>query len=132
MRVDATRNAERMSGFTLTPWDEIGQFYERLTDDGATFVAPMLSLSRSVLAEGAADTLAGHTSMHHLVVTTTPVSAAPDWLWVSVVRHDKVRIDHQTPTGPGDSIERPQSELLPLFWRFSIEKWGIRPTRDLV
>ena len=122
VRVDAARDAERMSGFTLTPWDEIEQVYERLTDDGATF-APMLSLTRSVLAEGAADTLAGHTSMHDLVVTTTPVSAAPDWLRVSVVRDDKVRIDHQTPTGPGDSIERPQSELLPLFWRFSIEKW---------
>lgn len=126
------RHAERVPGFTVAPWDEIEQFYARLSDDGATFVAPMLSLTRSVLAEGASGALAAHTSMHDLVVTTTPVSAGPDWLRVSLVGDDRVRIDHQTPTGPGDSVERPRSELLALFWRFSIEKWGIRPARDSV
>lgn len=132
MRVEAIRDAERMAGFSVIQWDEIEQFYARLCDDGATFVAPMLSLTRSVRTEGAAGVLSAHTSMHDLVVTTAPVSAEPDWLRVSLVRDERVRIDHQTPTGPGDSVERHQSELLPLFWRFSIEKWGIRPARDSV
>ena len=70
--------------------------------------------------------------MHDLVVTTMPVSAEPDWLRVSLVRDDRVRMDHQTPTGPGDSVERPESELLALFWRLPIETWGIRPARDSV
>lgn len=69
--------------------------------------------------------------MHDLVVTTAPVSVSPDWLRVSLLRDDRVRIGHQAPTGPGDSIERPASELLALFWRFTIEKWGVRPERDL-
>jgi hypothetical protein len=114
----------------VIPWDRIEQFYARLLDDGATFVAPMLLLTRSVIDEGAASVLAAHTSMHDLVVTTVPVSSMPDWLQVSIVGNDTVRVAHETTTGPGDSIERPQSDLLPLFWRFSIEKWGLRPARD--
>src|SRR5471030_1557289 len=116
-----------MAGFGVTPWSEIQEFYEDLLDGGVTFVAPILLLARSVVAEGAALRLAAHTSMHDLVVTATPVSSKPDWLRISLLRDDRVRIEHQTPTGRGDSIERPQLELLPLFWRFSIEKWGIRP-----
>jgi hypothetical protein len=119
-----------VTGFAVRPWDEIEQFYEGLSRDGATFVDPMLSLTRSVVAEGASTKLAAHTSMHDLVVTMTPVSSSPDWIRVSLARDDRVRIGHETPTGPGDSIERPQAELLPLFWRFTIEKWGIRPARD--
>ena len=116
----------------MTPWHEIEQFYERLSADGAVFVDPMLSLTRSIVAEGAASKLGAHTSMHDLVITTVPVSLEPDWLRVSLLRDGEIRITHDTPTGPGDSIERSQSELLPLFWRFLIEKWDIRPARDSV
>lgn len=121
-----------MAGFTVTAWDEIEAFYEDLIDNHAfTFVNPMLELVRSVMAEGATHTLAAHTSHEDLVVTTAPVSASPDWLRVTLVRADRVRIGHETATGPGDSIERPVSDLLPLFWRFTIEKWGVSPVRDL-
>lgn len=91
----------------------------------------MMELVRSIVAEGAADQLAAHTSMHDLVVTTQPVSDLPDWLRVELLPGGRVRIAHQTPRGPGDSIERDQSELLPLFWRFTIEKWCIGPVGDL-
>jgi hypothetical protein len=121
---------ERDARFSVTPWDAIERFYMSLSDGGAAFVAPMLQLTRSVMAEGAAGSLAAHTSMHDLVVTPTPVSSSPDWLRVSLVGPDRVRIEHETPRGPGDSIERPRSDILPLFWRFTTEKWGIRPARD--
>ena len=123
------RYAAGVTGFSVKPWKEIEQFYEGLIAGGATFVDPMLSLTRSVVAEGAATKLAAHTSMYDLIVTTTPVSSSPDWLRISIMQDDRVRVSHETPTGPGDSIERAQTELLPLFWRFSIEKWGIHPSR---
>lgn len=120
-----------MTGFTVSPWDEIEDFFEDLANNyGMAFVGPMLTLTRSIVAEGSGARLAAHTSMHDLVVTTTPVSATPDWLRVSLLQNDRVRVAHQTITGPGDSIERPVSDLLPLFWRFTIEKWGIHPARD--
>lgn len=124
------RDAEWMTTFSVRPWDEIERFYSRLLAEGAAFVEPMLALTRSVGAEGAREKLAAHTSMHDLVVTTYPVSSSPDWIRVSLLRGDRVRIAHESPTGPGDTIERPLSDVLPLFWRFTIEKWGIRPDRD--
>ena len=122
-----------MTGFTVTPWEEIEAFYEDLIDNyGLAIVNPMLDLARSVIAEGAARKFAAHTSMHDLVVTTAPVSDTPDWLRISLLRDNQVRIGHQTTTGPGDTIERPVSDLVSLFWRFTIEKWGVRPGRDLL
>ena len=124
------RNAWRMTNFPVRSWDAIERLYAELRDEGATFVEPMLALTRSVIAEGAGEKLAAHTSMHDLVVTTYPVSSSPDSIRVSLLRGDRVRVAHLLPTGPGDTIERPLSDILPLFWRFTIEKWGIRPDRD--
>lgn len=91
-----------MAGFTVTAWDEIQAFYEDLIDNhGFTSAIPMLKLVRSVIAEGAVHTLAAHTSMHDLVVTTAPVSASPDWLRVSLLRAERIRIGHESATGPG-------------------------------
>jgi hypothetical protein len=117
--------------FSVTPWPQIEGFYLDLTVQGATFVQPMLDLTRSIVAEGASGSLAAHTSMHDLVVTSLPVSTDPDWLRVSLRSDTLVRISHETCTGPGDALERPQAQLLPLFWRFAILKWGIHPDRDL-
>lgn len=55
----------------------------------------------------------------------------PDWLRVSLRSDALVRISHETSTGPGDALERPRAELLPLFWRVAILKWGVHPDRDL-
>lgn len=128
----SVQHAGHVAGFTVTEWDEIVAFYEDLIHDHQmAFAKPMLGLARSVIVEGATQKLAAHTSMHDLIVTTVPVSTAPDWLRISLLRGDRVRINHQTPTGPGDLIERPVSDLLPLFWRFTFEKWGVQPGRDL-
>ena len=39
-----------------------------------------------------------------------------------------VLIEHLTCSGHDERIERPASEAVPLFWRFMIEKYGIRGT----
>jgi hypothetical protein len=116
--------------FSITPWAELERFYEDLVDEGMENIEPLLAIVRSVVAEGASASLSAHTSMHDLVVTTTPLSTTPDTLRISASDDRQIRIDHRKPTGPGDSIERLGSDALPLFWRFTIEKWGIHPARE--
>jgi len=113
-------------------WEDIAAFYEELVDKHRMdFVRPALAMARSVIAEGAADQLAAHTSMHDLVVTAAPASEKPDWIRIQP-REETVLIRHVSDlTGPGDEIERRASDALPLFWRFVIEKFGIHPARDL-
>lgn len=119
--------------FPVHPWSDTIAFYERLMDDGATFVAPMLAVARSVVDEGAEGRIGGHTSMHDLVVTSLPVGAEPfDHVRVAILPgSEKVRIGHFSGVGQDDEIERPTSEILPLFWRVMIEKYGVHPARDL-
>lgn len=42
---------------------------------------------------------------------------------------DCVRVRHFSVTGRDDAVERPAVEAVPLFWRFTREKWGIEPKR---
>jgi len=130
--------------FHSRPWAEIESFYADLIDRYAGFVAPMLAIVRSVISYHGADTLAGYTSMHTLIVTSCPVQEWPDVLRVDVMARDSmVQVSHEKvvrvrrpglPDGwalqHGDSISRPADEAVPLFWRFCIEKFGIHPARD--
>lgn len=117
---------------SIDAWEDTAAFYEELVDQHhLDFVQPALAIVRSVIAEGAADQLAAHTSMHDLVVTAVPVSEKPDWIRVAPAAETVVIRHASDLTGPGDEIERPTSEALPLFWRFVIEKFGIHPARDL-
>jgi hypothetical protein len=122
--------------FPVRPWADIIGFYEGLVADGATFVRPVLLIAQSVVAEGAADELVGHTSMQDLVVTSAPVAYRTDSVRVSLLPDlSRVRISHHSPflghLGLGDSIERDVDDAVPLFWRFCIEKFGVHPARDL-
>lgn len=40
-----------------------------------------------------------------------------------------VVVTHRSLTGRDDSIARPAAAVIPLFWRFTTEKWGIGPLR---
>jgi hypothetical protein len=119
--------------FPVRPWPDIIAFYERLIGEGATFAAPMLEVARSVVMERADSQIGGHTSMHDLLVTSLPVGAAPfDHVRVALLPSaEVVRISHYSGVGQDDEIDRPTSEILPLFWRFMIEKYGVHPARDL-
>jgi hypothetical protein len=118
--------------FRVKPWADIVAFYDDLLRGGATFVEPMLALSRSVILESATEQIGGHTSMHDLVVTSLPVTAPPlDYVRVSLVPWtERVIVRHESATGHSDAIERPTADLLPVFWRFMIEKYGVHPVRD--
>ena len=71
--------------------------------------------------------------MHDLIVVPRPAGSevseliavrAPSSRWH--VPAGQVRVEHLSSTGRNDSIERPSAEAVPLFWRFVLEKYGIR------
>ena len=119
--------------FPVRPWTDTIKFYERLMSDGATFVEPILAVARSVVEEGADEQIGGHTSMQDLLVTSLPVGPEPfDHVRVSLLpRTSSVRISHFSGVGNDDATVRPASDVVPLFWRFMIEKYGVHPARDL-
>ena len=96
--------------------------------------AYMAAVAQSVRDSGAAQSLVGTTSMHDLVVTSTPVPEPP--LDVVIVRAPSslhrpssghVLIEQQSLTGHDDRIERPAAEAVPLFGQFMVEKFGVHP-----
>ena len=120
--------------FGQQPWEEIASFLGGMADRDESF-AYMAAVVQSVLDSEMAQSLAGTTSMHDLVVTTTPVAEPP--FDVVIVRapgsmhspsSGHVLIEQQSLTGHDDRIERPATEAVPLFWRFMIEKFGVHPT----
>ncbi|WP_433161586.1 hypothetical protein [Kribbella sp. CA-247076] len=120
-------------------------FGERSWTDVRSFLGGMAALDSnfqylidvvdSVLDSGASEHLAVGTAMHDLMVTPHPVD--PPVSDLVVVRAPSslrpaaaaghVRIERLSGSGRNDSIDRPSSEAVPLFWRFVIEKYGIRP-----
>jgi hypothetical protein len=69
--------------FRTRPWDDIASFLGGVADRDGSF-AYMAAVVENVLESGAAQSLAGTTSMHDLVVTSTPVAEPP--LDVVIVR----------------------------------------------
>jgi hypothetical protein len=120
--------------FSERPWEEIRSFLGEMAASHPTF-GYVVDVIDSVIDSGADELLAGDTSMHDVIVVPRPVSPhvrdliavrAPGSLRpASTAGH--VRIEHLSSTGHNDSIERPPSEAVPLFWRFLIEKYGIKP-----
>ena len=97
---------------------------------------PFADIVASVVESEAASELGYATSMWDLIVTPIPVVSLPVDVvvvrgesGVGKVRPGHVRIEHLPLVGLEDSIERPVSEAVPLFWRFIREKYGITPRR---
>jgi hypothetical protein len=95
----------------------------------------MVAVIDSVIDSGADELLAGSTSMHDLMVVPRPIGEhvrdmiavrAPGSLRPPATA-GHVRIEHLSSTGHNDSIDRPSTEAVPLFWRFVIAKYGISP-----
>jgi hypothetical protein len=94
----------------------------------------MTDIVDSVIAAGLTERLTATTSMHDLLVVRMPVADPPyDLIHVAAqgsLRNPKsgeVIIEHRAASGHNDRIARPASEAVRLFWRFAIEKYGIRP-----
>jgi len=119
--------------FRERSWDDIASFLEGMSEMYESF-AHMSAIAHSVIDSGCSAALAGTTSMHDIVVTSTPVSEPP--LDVVIVRapsslrrprNGHVVVEQRSLTGHDDRIERPVDEAVPLFWRFMIEKFGVKP-----
>jgi hypothetical protein len=120
--------------FQRQEWAEVRQF------EAGVWVADgrggyLLDIIDSVVASGFDEALAVSTSMHDLLVVSTPVSDGP--MDVLAVRaptslrppeEDSVLIEYMALSGRNTSIGRPQTEAVPLFWRFVKEEFGIAPT----
>ena len=96
----------------------------------------MVDIVDSVIESRTADLLAACTSMHNLIVVTVPIPKPP--YDVVVVRapgslgkpaDGQGVIEHLSTTGHDDRIHRPVEDAVPLFWRFTIEKYGIYPVQ---
>ncbi|GAA1597411.1 hypothetical protein GCM10009804_62320 [Kribbella hippodromi] len=97
----------------------------------------MPAVVKSILASAHPHALAGCTSMHDLIVVPTPIPQPPyDVVAVrapgSIHQPPKglVRIEHLSTTGHNDTIDKPTTDAIPLFWRFMTEKFGVHPTRS--
>lgn len=114
-------------------WDEHLAFYERAVTQGVP-LQYMVEIVRSVISSGRADHLGATTSHFDLIVAAQPADSPPfDVIVVRTLaglrppKDGHVRVEHQSLTGHDDSIERPSSEAVRLFWRFVISKFGIEP-----
>jgi hypothetical protein len=120
--------------FRAVPWDDIAARLHEMAGLHPEF-GHVAAVADSVLASGVADQLAGGTSMHDLLVVPAPVTDPVDEV-IRVCSPSSVRpvppgfvvIEHVTVTGRDERIHRPVAETVPLFWRFIIEKYGVRPS----
>ena len=119
--------------FRPRTWDDI---FRDATDMAANHgeFRYLAEIVASVIETDSTDLLAGLTSMHDIIVTSTPIPDAP--LDVVAVRAPgslrppqtgQVLIEHLAVSGHNDRIERPATDAVPLFWRFMLEKFGIHP-----
>jgi hypothetical protein len=122
------------SRVTERPWDELVEEFQDLADKSPRYV-PIVEILLSVISSGLASSLAATTSMHDLIIVTSPPPTVPfDAIRVSVDStandgnpSNSVTIRHQTVSGHDDQLSRSGSEAVSLFWRFVIEKFGLDP-----
>ena len=122
----AWRSHARQS-FMPRPWAEALTWYS-----DANAPTYLLAIIRSVLKSGCADKLLADSSAYELAVTDAPLSRPTEAVvvrWRGVIQPEpgSVLIEHESHTGQNDTLTRPESEAVPLFWRFVIEKLGVDP-----
>lgn len=117
------------------PWEQLHDKFVQIAAQNPDF-RYLADITASILSSGVADELAGLTSMYDLIVASQPLSAPP----FEIVRvrapnsaghapkPGNVRIEHHSLSGNDDALERPATEAVSLFWRFMIEKFGVRAT----
>ena len=122
--------------FKEQPWEEIHDSMAWMADRHPS-MRHMAELTGSVISSLATELLAGCKSMHDLIVVPRPIPEPPyDVIAVraagSLMHPPRgfVLIEHLTVMGRNERIERPVAETVPLFWRFTLEKFGIHPPRS--
>lgn len=119
--------------FRPQPWEELDREFASVAAAHPDF-GHSSAIVKSVREVGAEQDLAAFTSMHDLMVRSTPLPEPPYDLVavhapnsIAKVPPGTVLIEHLSVTGRNDRIERPVADAVPLFWRFMIEKFGIEP-----
>jgi hypothetical protein len=108
--------------FAPQSWDELARESE---NEMYSYARPIIE---SIRHSNVTDQLAGALWQGGLAVAVVPISGPPiELLRVSALGPGIVRILHQTHTGKNDEIDRPASDAVALFWRFAIEKFGVKP-----
>jgi hypothetical protein len=123
----------RTGRFTEVAWTDIAARFNDMARGRPEF-QHMADIVASVLASRGVDRLAGLTSIHDLVVTPRPIHEPP--IETVIVRSPSsgyvgpgaVLIEHRSRNGHDEWIVRPAGEAVPLFWRFMVEKFGVRRT----
>lgn len=120
--------------FRPQPWADIAVLLNGLADRNPPF-RHMADVAANVIRSDAVDLLAGCTTMHDLAVVPRPLPDPPYGAVIVRARGSlvaptpgEVIVEHTAVTGHRDLIARPVTDAVPLFWRFVIEKYGIRPT----
>lgn len=122
--------------FRKREWIDLLDEYRGAATRRPTLV-PLVFIIESVLESHMADRLAVTTSLWDLVITPGPPGEPP--LDVIIVRSDvsmspsapgEVRIQQFATSGLKEDLTRPATEVLPLFWRFVIEKYGLQPPTE--
>lgn len=121
--------------WTRQPWAALAAEYRELVTE-LPAIAPVLAVIESVIENGMEDRLTASTALRDLLVTTEPPSDPPiDVIIVRSVmsmkpsREGEVTIEHVASSGLTESITRPDTNVLPLFWRFVAEKYGLSANR---
>ena len=108
--------------FTPRSWDELARESE---SESHSYARPIIE---SIRQSNVSDQLAGALWLGGLAVAAVPITGPPiELLRVSAPRPGIVRILHQTHTGRNDEIDRPAADAVALFWRFTSEKFGVKP-----
>jgi len=117
--------------FRAETWDAISERAAEIAalDQNLRYVEDLV---KSIRDSGVEHELAGSFSMMDLRVAAVPVTTPPvEYIGVygptstPSTGNGKVRLVHRTASGRDDSIERPSAEVVPVFWRFVREKYGI-------
>jgi hypothetical protein len=115
-----------------TDWAALAERYA----DSPSIVQPVAEVVRSVARSPARGALLYSTSMWDLLVTTAPSTPPPvdmvvvrSPMGLGNIAAGRVLVEHWPLVGIADSIERDDTDAVPLFWRFMIEKYGVHPDR---
>ena len=119
--------------FHRESWDAIAARAEELAslDSKLSYLPELVT---SIRESGVEDRLGARFSMTDLHIAEIPMSRPPVE-YLAVKRPSgrtppvsgEVRIEHHTVSGRNDSIDRASAEVVPLFWRFAREKFGLLP-----
>jgi len=117
--------------FVPQPWGALRAEVAEMAGAYAA-LAYLNDLVGSITESSHKESLAGNLWMFDLAVAASPISSVPVELIVvrspgsvHATAPGLIRIEHLSVSGRNDRIDRPADQVVPLFWRFAAEKFGV-------